>query len=121
MNNAHEIYVHHALEQRCVGFGEERGLRGTGIGHQDIDRLPRRGLRDRRFDGSLIGDIGDGREVRRARCNGIIQRPRLRPSIVTIAPACDNAAATSRPMPRPPPVTSAWEERDSFDIGGPPG
>jgi hypothetical protein len=26
----------------------------------------------------------------------------------------------ARPMPRPPPVTSAWEVRDSFDIRWPP-
>src|SRR5512138_1324387 len=42
---------------------------------------------------------------------------RLRPSTVTVAPAFDSAAATASPMPRPPPVTSAWEERDNGDIG----
>src|SRR5882757_5295897 len=41
---------------------------------------------------------------------------RLRPSTVTVAPARDNVAAISRPIPRPPPVTSACEERDSSDM-----
>ena len=45
---------------------------------------------------------------------------RLRPSTVTVAPACDSAADIARPMPRPPPVTSAWEERDRWDMSGPP-
>ena len=42
---------------------------------------------------------------------------RLRPSTVTTAPASDSACDIARPMPRPPPVTSAWEERDNWDIG----
>ena len=44
----------------------------------------------------------------------------LRPSTVTVAPACTSAEAISRPMPRPPPVTSACEERDSPDMRRPP-
>ena len=48
--------------------------------------------------------------------HGIGGAARLRPSTVTVAPARDNAAAISRPMPRPPPVTSACDERDNPDI-----
>src|SRR5438132_2771986 len=42
---------------------------------------------------------------------------RLRPSTVTVAPAFDSAADIANPMPRPPPVTSAWEEGDNGVIG----
>src|SRR5216683_2379056 len=45
---------------------------------------------------------------------------RLRPSTVTVAPARTSADAIARPMPRPPPVTRAWEERGSPDMRGPP-
>src|SRR5580704_2388981 len=45
---------------------------------------------------------------------------RLRPSTVTVAPACESVEAMARPMPRPPPVTSACEERGSPDMHGPP-
>src|SRR5215210_4706897 len=40
---------------------------------------------------------------------------RLRPSTVTVAPARARVDAIARPMPRPPPVTTAWEERGSPD------
>src|SRR3954467_4852606 len=46
---------------------------------------------------------------------------RLRPSTVTVAPAFDSVDATASPMPRPPPVTSAWLKRGNGDIGRPPG
>jgi hypothetical protein len=35
---------------------------------------------------------------------------------VTLAPARDTAAAIARPMPRPPPVTSAWEAGNNPDM-----
>src|ERR1700710_2718335 len=44
---------------------------------------------------------------------------RLRPRMVTTAPASVRGAAPARPMPRPPPVTTAWEECESFDMLGP--
>ena len=74
MNHAHEVDVHHAPEQRRIGFCERRGFRSAGIGDQDIDRLPRRGFRDRGADGGLIGDVGHASEMRDARGNGLIQR-----------------------------------------------
>src|ERR1700719_1652242 len=41
---------------------------------------------------------------------------RSRPSTETVAPARASVDAISRPMPRPPPVTSACEERGSPDM-----
>src|SRR5690606_9644494 len=43
-----------------------------------------------------------------------------RPRTVTVAPAADKAAATARPMPRPPPVTRACRP-DNLAIKGPMG
>src|SRR4051794_13443956 len=44
----------------------------------------------------------------------------LRPTIVTVAPACFSARAISRPMPRPPPVTIACTVCGSPDMRAPP-
>jgi hypothetical protein len=41
-------------------------------------------------------------------------------STVTVAPERTSADAISRPMPRPPPVTSACAERGNPDISGLP-
>src|SRR5947209_7635361 len=41
---------------------------------------------------------------------------RLRPSTVTVPPAFTSVDAMARPMPLPPPVTKAWEERGSPDM-----
>ena len=58
VDHAHEIDVHHLAEQRGIGFCERRRHRGAGVGHQDIDRLPRRGLCQRGLDRGLVGDVG---------------------------------------------------------------
>src|SRR5205823_9007060 len=41
---------------------------------------------------------------------------RSRPSTVTVAPARARLDAIGRPIPRPPPVTRAWEERGRPDM-----
>ena len=74
MNHAHEVDIHHAPEQRRVGFCERRGFRDPGIGDQDIDRLAACGFRNRGIDGGLIRDVGDAGEMRGAGGNGVIQR-----------------------------------------------
>ena len=74
VDHAHEIDVHHPLEQRRIGAAEGCGLRRTRIGNQDVDRLPRRGLGNGRLDRSLIGDVGHFSKLRRAGCDGFIQR-----------------------------------------------
>ena len=74
MNHAHEIDVHHAPEQRRIGFRERRGLGSTRIGDQDIDRLSLRRLGNRGGHSRLIGDIGHRNEMRGTGGNGLIQR-----------------------------------------------
>ena len=74
MNHAHEVDVHHAPEQRRVGFCERRGFRSARIGDQDIDRLPRRGFGDGGVDRGLIRNVGDPSEMRGAGGDGLIQR-----------------------------------------------
>ena len=74
MDHAHEIDVHHPLEQRRIGAAERRRFRRTGIGNEDVDRLPGGGFRNGRFDRRLIGDVGNCCELRRAGCHGFIQR-----------------------------------------------
>jgi hypothetical protein len=46
MDDAHEIDVHHALEQRRIGAAERRGFCRARVRNQDVDRLPDGGFRD---------------------------------------------------------------------------
>ena len=46
-----------------------------------------------------------------------LARPHLVDPSFTIRAAAWYGADIASPMPRPPPVTSAWEERDNEDIG----
>jgi hypothetical protein len=73
MNHTHEVDIYHSPKQRRIGFSERRGLRDPRIRNQDIDRLPRRGFRNRSTDGRLIRDIGDACEMRGAGGNCVIQ------------------------------------------------
>jgi hypothetical protein len=117
VDHAHEIDVHHPLEQRRIGTAERRGFRRARIGNEDVDRLPRGGFGNGRFDRRLIGDVGTAANCAAPDATASSSVARLRPSTVTVAPAFDSAADIASPMPRPPPVTSAWEERDNGDIG----
>jgi hypothetical protein len=117
MDHAHEIDVHHPLEQRRIGTAERRRFRCARIGNEDIDRLPRGGFRNGRFDRSRSATSATAANCAAPDATASPSVARLRPSTVTVAPAFDSAADIASPMPRPPPVTSAWEERDNEDIG----
>ena len=62
------------LNSAASDFAKGADSAMPGIGDQDIDRLPRSRLRNRRADRSLIRHIGDVDKMRVARRNGFIQR-----------------------------------------------
>ncbi len=67
---------------------------------------------------ACIGDVGHFSEMRRTGCDGFIERCAIAAEHGHDSTGFATAPADiARPMPRPPPVTSAWEERDSWDIG----
>ena len=73
MDDTHEIDVHHTPEQCGVRFYERRGLRDACVCDQNVDRLPRGGLRDRGVHRHLIGDVGDICEMRSAGGDSLIE------------------------------------------------
>ena len=73
MDDAHEVHIHHTLEQRGIGFEERRGFGGAGIRDENVDGLARCGFGDRRLHRRLIGHIGSERMMRIACSDHLVQ------------------------------------------------
>ena len=95
---------------RTASLALQDAARQLGISRQAYYKWERRALR------ALLHSLEDQPRGRPPSETDPVLNYNLAVSTVTVAPACVSAEAISRPIPRPPPVTSAWEGRDSPDI-----